>query len=64
LGPGGTDDVLVLGPATATPGNCGTARQVFGGSAILDAGNYYLDISGIAESTAGYGGNLSTVKCT
>jgi len=33
---------------------------VFGGSAILDAGNYYLDISGIAGTTAGYGGNLST----
>ena len=57
---GGGDDTLVLGPATATPGNCGTACQFFGGSATLDAGNYYLDISGVAGSTAGYGGNLST----
>lgn len=59
---GGGDDVLVLGPATATPGNCGANCQVFGGSAILGAGSYYLDISGIAGATAGYGGDLAVIS--
>jgi PEP-CTERM motif len=59
---GGGDDLLVLGPATATPGNCGANCQVFGGSALLDAGSYYLNISGVAGATAGYGGNLSTTQ--
>lgn len=60
--PGSGDDVLVLGPATAVPGNCGVDCQVFGGSAILDAGNYYLNIAGIAGSTAGYGGDLAVIS--
>ena len=56
---GGGDDFAVIGPVGAsacviTP-NC----QGFSGSAILDPGRYYLDISGIAGTTAGYGGNLS-----
>ena len=58
---GAGNDILVLGPATATPGNCGDNCQVFGGNAFLDAGNYYLNVSGIAGSTAGYGGDLATV---
>jgi hypothetical protein len=60
-GIGGADDILVLGPADATPGNCDTGCQVFGGSAFLNAGDYYLNITGIAGSTAGYGGDLATV---
>ena len=44
----------VLGPALAVPGNCGANGQVFGGSATLDPGNYYLNITGFAGSTAGY----------
>jgi hypothetical protein len=65
LNPGGgglNNDTLVLGPANATPGNCGSNCQVFGGNALLDTGNYYLNISGIAGSTAGYGGDLAVVQ--
>ena len=57
--PGFGDDTLVLGPAFGGPG-CGANCQIFGGSAILDAGDYYLNIAGTAGSTAGYGGNLAT----
>jgi hypothetical protein len=55
---GGGDDILVIGPVAATA-NCGVDCQGFGGNAILTAGNYYLDISGIGGGTSGYGGNLS-----
>ena len=58
---GGGDDILVLGPATAVANNCGLNCQVFGGSAVLDAGDYYLNISGNAGLTAGYGGDLAVV---
>ena len=54
------DDTLVLGPAFGGPG-CGANCQIFGGSAILPIGNYYLNIAGNAGSTAGYGGNLAAV---
>ena len=58
--PGGGDDFIVLGPelAVACIGipNC----QIFGGSALLPGGNYYLLITGDAAADAGYGGNLST----
>jgi hypothetical protein len=60
--PGSGDDVLVLGPAVAVPGNCGIDCQVFGGTAILGSGNYYLNIAGIAGSSAGYGGDLAVVN--
>ena len=33
--------------ALAVPGNCGANCQVFGGSATLDPGNYYLNIPGV-----------------
>jgi len=56
---GGGDDIRVIGPVAATA-NCGVDCQGFGGSAILTAGNYYLDISGIGGGTSGYGGTLST----
>lgn len=55
---GGGDDVLVLGPQFATA-NCGPDCQGFGGSALLDAGNYYLNIAGTAGETSGYGGNIA-----
>jgi hypothetical protein len=58
---GAGDDILVLGPKTATPGNCDPGCQVFGGSAFIDAGDYYLNVSGNAGSTAGYGGDLATI---
>ena len=59
VSPGLGDDILVLGPAFGGPG-CGANCQIFGGSAILSAGDYYLNIAGTAGSTAGYGGNLAT----
>jgi hypothetical protein len=55
---GGGDDILVIGPVAAGA-NCGASCQGFGGSAVLAAGNYYLDLSGIGGGTSGYGGNLS-----
>jgi hypothetical protein len=55
---GGGDDILVLGPDFATL-NCGLACQGFGGSAVLDAGSYYLQINGTGGGTSGYGGTLS-----
>ena len=56
--PGGFDDVTVIGPVAATA-NCGPSCQGFGGSAVLDAGSYYLNISGTGGNTSGYGGDLS-----
>jgi hypothetical protein len=58
---GGADDILVIGPVAATA-NCGANCQGFGGSAILAAGNYYLDLEGTGGGTAGYGGTLSTTQ--
>ena len=55
---GGGDDIRVIGPVAATA-NCGPLCQGFAGSAVLNAGNYYLDISGIGGGTSGYGGNLA-----
>ena len=55
------DDVRVLGPANATMG-CGLIVNCQGmaGTALLTAGNYYLDISGTGGGTSGYGGNIAT----
>ena len=57
---GGGDDQVVLGPELATAcimiPNC----QVFGGSAVLNSGEYHLRITGFAGDASGYGGNLST----
>lgn len=51
----------VIGPVAATS-PCGfiTLCQGFAGSAILAAGDYFLDIGGFANGTSGYGGNLAT----
>lgn len=57
---GGGDDFAVIGPVAATPCVVTPNCQGFSGEAVLNAGSYYLDISGTAGSTAGYGGNLST----
>ena len=56
---GGGDDIQVIGPVAATPCLVTPNCQGFSGSAILDAGNYYLDISGVGGNTSGYGGNLA-----
>ena len=55
---GGGDDIRVIGPVAATA-NCGPNCQGFGGSAVLTAGDYYLDLSGTGGGSAGYGGTLS-----
>ena len=59
--PGGGDDVpfssAVFGvPCPTLPSNC----QILSGSAVLNAGNYYLQLSGLGGSTAGYGGDITT----
>ena len=56
--PGGGDDILIIGPVAATA-NCGLDCQGFAGSAILNAGNYYLDLTGTGGGTSGYGGDLA-----
>jgi hypothetical protein len=53
-------DTLLLGPAIGAP--CVEAPdtcQRLAGAALLNPGNYYLDISGNAGTSAGYGGNLA-----
>jgi hypothetical protein len=57
---GGGDDLLVLGPASPNPCPFTPSCQGFAGSAVLAAGNYYLDISGTGGGTSGYGGNIAT----
>jgi hypothetical protein len=55
------DDFAVNAAATAhpcvdNPANC----QALSGSAILNAGGYYLQFTGTGGGTAGYGGDLTT----
>ena len=56
---GGGDDVRVLGPAGPSACLISPNCQVIAGSALLNPGNYYLDISGQGGGTSGYGGNLA-----
>lgn len=51
----------VIGPVLASS-PCGFILncQGFAGSAILAAGDYFLNIEGFANGTSGYGGNLAT----
>lgn len=58
--PGGGDDVFVIGPVGATPCPVVPNCQGFAGAAFLNAGNYFLDLSGVANGSSGYGGNLAT----
>ena len=53
------DDVAVIGPVAALPCLFTPNCQNAGGSAILNAGNYYLELTGTGGGTSGYGGNLS-----
>jgi hypothetical protein len=51
----------IIGPVLATsPCQFIASCQGFAGSAILGPGSYFLDISGTAGGTSGYGGNLAT----
>jgi hypothetical protein len=55
------DDFAVNPAVSAEP--CGQnplGCQVLAGTAILDAGSYYLELSGTGLGTAGYGGDLTT----
>jgi len=54
------DDVLVLGPATAFGCPFQSFCQGLAGSAVLNAGSYYLEITGVGGGTSGYGGNIAT----
>jgi hypothetical protein len=62
IGPGGGADIPVtpLISAVACPlqANC----QGFAGSALLNAGSYYLQLTGIGGGTSGYGGNLAVTQ--
>jgi opacity protein-like surface antigen len=58
---GGGDDIAVApsvlaGPCAGNPSGC----QVLAGFALLDEGNYFLNLTGIGGANAGYGGNLTT----
>lgn len=57
---GGGDDIgfglVAAVPCAQNPTGC----QVLAGSALLAAGNYYLELSGTGGGTSGYGGNLTT----
>ena len=59
-GIGGADDVAVIGPTDAVACPIVPDCQFAAGTAILDAGSYYLQFTGIGGGTSGYGGNLST----
>jgi len=62
IGPGGGADIpvtpLIAAQACPFQSNC----QGFAGSAILDAGLYYLQLSGTGGGTSGYGGNLAVAQ--
>lgn len=49
---------VVIGPVLATD-NCGPDCQGFGGSALLAEGSYFLQLTGNAGGTSGFGGDLS-----
>jgi hypothetical protein len=57
---GGGDDFAVNAPVLAVgcPGNP-DGCQILAGAAVLEAGNYFLQISGDGGGTSGYGGNLT-----
>lgn len=62
IGPGGGADIpvtpLVAATACPTQNNC----QGFGGSAVLQAGLYYLQLAGVGGGSSGYGGNLAVTQ--
>jgi hypothetical protein len=62
IGPGGGADIPVtpLISAVACPlqSNC----QGFAGNALLNAGLYYLQLTGVGGGSSGYGGNLAVTQ--
>lgn len=59
---GGGDDILRFGPELAQACIIQPSCQVLAGSGILEAGAYYLQISGFGGGTSGYGGNLAVAE--
>jgi len=59
-GPGIGDDSLLFGPQFATLGCSNLCQNLFG-IATLDAGSYYVSLTGTGGGTSGYGGNISTL---
>ena len=59
---GGGDDIgfglITAAACDDAPLNC----QILAGQRLLDAGSYYLEISGTGQGSAGYGGNLTTIQ--
>ena len=60
--PGGGDDFAVnpVVLAVACPTNP-LGCQVLAGTALLDAGHYFLNLTGTGGGTAGYGGDLTSL---
>jgi hypothetical protein len=58
--PGTLGNVVEIGPVMATACVLVPNCQGFAGSAVLGPGSYFLDISGIANGSSGYGGDLAT----
>ena len=56
---GGGDDIAVTPLIAAVNCPLQTNCQGFAGSALLDAGLYYLQLAGTGGGTSGYGGNLA-----
>jgi hypothetical protein len=56
---GGADDILRFGPELAQACILQPSCQVLAGAGILEAGSYYLQLTGIGGGTSGYGGNLA-----
>jgi len=56
------DDIAVIGPVNAGPCALVPSCQIASGSALLDAGSFYLEFTGIGGGTSGYGGNLSVAQ--
>lgn len=60
-GIGNPADIAVSAPVAAVPCQTNpTGCNILAGFALLDSGNYYLQLSGTAGTTAGYGGDLTT----
>jgi hypothetical protein len=56
------DDAAVIGPVGTTPCALVPNCQVAAGSALLNEGSFYLELTGFAGGTAGYGGNLAVAQ--
>ena len=56
---GVADDVMVLGPSGAS--SCSATCQIVELAGTLEAGKYYVALSGTGGGRAGYSGNVDTV---